>query len=88
MKLNASLRLRRIGSKHVIVRTVEGHDNLTDVISLNETASALWERFSGTEFTENEMVDWLCDEYAVEASVAEADVRDLLTRWKEYGMLS
>lgn len=87
MRLNPSLRLRRIGSKSVIVRVVDGKANLTDVISLNETAAGLWERFAGTEFTADEMAGWLCGEYDVEASVARADVHRLLEKWKEYGML-
>lgn len=88
MKLNKSLRLRRIGSRWMIVRIAGGEANMTDVISLNETAAALWEQFSGKEFTEAEMAEWMCGEYDVEASVAAADVHNLLTRWKEYGMLS
>lgn len=88
MKLNTSLRLRRIGRKYMIVRVVDGTANLTDVITLNETAAALWRRFEGTEFSEDEMVEWLCGEYDVEASVARADVRGLLEKWKELGMLS
>lgn len=88
MRLNNLSRLRRIGGKYVIVRVVDGSANLTDVITLNETAAALWERFDGVEFTEEEMVEWLCGEYDVEASVARADVQGLLEKWKEYGMLS
>lgn len=88
MKLNTSLQMRRIGSKSVIVRAVDGEVNLTDVISLNETAARLWESFLGKEFTEEEMVDWICGEYDVEASVAKDDIHNLLARWKEYGMLS
>lgn len=87
MRLNPSLRLRRIGSKCVIVRVVDGKANLTDVISLNETAAGLWERFTGKEFTADEMADWLCGEYDVDASEAMADVHSLLEKWKEYGML-
>ncbi len=88
MKLNPSLQMRRLGSKWVIVRAVDGDVNLTDVISLNETAARLWERFSGAEFTEEEMVDWLCGEYEVEAQVAKEDIHKLLKIWEEYGMLS
>lgn len=88
MRLNDSLRLRRLGSKCVIVRVVDGSANLTDVITLNETAAALWRRFEGTEFSEDGMVEWLCGEYDVEASVARSDVRGLLEQWKELGMLS
>ena len=88
MKLNPSLQLRRIGSKWMIVNAVDGEVNMTDVISLNETAARLWERFLGWEVTEDEMVEWICGEYDVELSVAKNDVHNLLKRWKEYGMLS
>ncbi len=88
MKLNDMLRLRRIGSKWMIVKTDAGNVNMTDVISLNETAARLWERFQGQEFTENEMAEWLCGEYEVGFSMARADVQILLSVWKEYGMLS
>ena len=88
MKLNPSLQLRRIGSKWMIVKAVDGEVNMTDVISLNETAARLWERFLGWEFTEDEMAEWSCGEYDVELSVAKNDVHNLLKRWKEYGMLS
>ena len=88
MKLNPSLQLRRIGSKWMIVKAVDGEVNMTDVISLNETAARLWERFLGWEFTEEEMTEWICGEYDVERSVAKNDVHNLLKRWKEYGMLS
>lgn len=88
MKLNPLLRLRRIGNKCVIVRIVDGNANLTDVISLNETAAALWERFRDFEFTEDEMVEWMCGEYEVEEPVAREDVHKLLEKWGRYGMLS
>lgn len=88
MRLNPSLQMRRLGSKWVIVRAVDGDVNLTDVISLNETAARLWERFSGAEFTEEEMAEWLCGEYEVDPGVAKDDVHNLLKRWEEYGMLS
>ncbi len=88
IRLNPSLQMRRLGSKWVIVRAVDGDVNLTDVISLNETAARLWERFSGAEFTEEEMAEWLCGEYEVDPAVAKEDVHNLLKRWEEYGMLS
>jgi hypothetical protein len=88
MKLNPSLQMRRIGSNYMIVKTADNDVNLTDVIRLNETAAGLWKHFSGMEFTEEDMVEWLCGEYDVTRPVATTDVHNLLTQWKEYGMLS
>ncbi len=45
MRLDSTLNLRRIGGKYMIVKAVGGKANMTDVITLNETAALLWERF-------------------------------------------
>lgn len=76
MRLDSTLNLRRIGGKYMIVKAVGGKANMTDVITLNETAALLWERFSDMDFTEEEMAECLCD------------VHNLLAKWKECGMLS
>ena len=52
MRLDSTLNLRRIGGKYMIVKAVGGKANMTDVITLNETAALLWERFSDMDFTE------------------------------------
>ena len=59
MRLDSTLNLRRIGGKYMIVKAVGGKANMTDVITLNETAALLWERFSDMDFTEEEMADIL-----------------------------
>lgn len=88
MRLYSTLNLRRIGGKYMIVKVVGGKANMTDVITLNETAALLWERFSDMDFTEEEMAECLCGEYEVDIQTARKDVHNLLAKWKECGMLS
>ena len=43
MMPKATLKLRKIGGKYMIVETSDSCVNLTNVYSLNETAALLWE---------------------------------------------
>ncbi len=88
MRLNDGLVLRKIGSKYLMVKSAGDNVSFTDVISLNETAAALWQEFSGRDFSPEDMVAWLCSTYEVSEATATRDVHNLLDKWKEYRMLS
>lgn len=87
MKINDNLRLRKIGSRSMVVKEVEGEVNMTDVFTLNSTASDIWAAFSGKDFTEEDLVGYLIDNYEVTLERAAADVADLMSRWREYGLI-
>ena len=87
MKINDNLRLRKIGSRSMVVKEVEGEVNMTDVFTLNSTASDIWSAFSGKDFTEEDLVGYLIDNYEVTLERAEADVAALLSQWKEFGLI-
>lgn len=87
MKINDNLRLRKIGSRSMVVKEVEGEVNMTDVFTLNPTASDIWSAFSGKDFTEEDLVTYLIDNYEVAWERAAADVAALLSQWKEFGLI-
>lgn len=87
MKINDNLRLRKIGSRSMVVKEVEGEVNMTDVFTLNPTASDIWSAFSGKDFTEEDLVGYLVDNYEVARERAAADVAALLSQWKEFGLI-
>ena len=87
MRIKDNLRLRKIGSRSMVVREVEGEVNMTDVFTLNSTASDIWSAFAGKDFTGEDLVGYLIDNYEVTLERAEADVAALLSRWKEFGLI-
>ena len=87
MRIKDNLRLRKIGSRSMVVREVEGEVNMTDVFTLNSTASDIWSAFAGKDFTGEDLVEYLIDNYEVTSERAEADVAALLSRWKEFGLI-
>ena len=87
MRIKDNLRIRKIGSRSMVVREVEGEVNMTDVFTLNSTASDIWSAFAGKDFTGEDLVGYLIDNYEVTLERAEADVAALLSQWKEFGLI-
>lgn len=87
MKPVRDLKLRKVGSKYILVEACEEHILMTDVFSMNRTAAALWMRMSEGDFTPEELAAWLCERYDVPPETALEDVRKQLDEWQRYGLL-
>lgn len=81
------LRLRKIGSRYMIVEACNENVNMTDVFSLNETAARLWQRINEGKFTPEELAGWLCGEYDTDKDTALTDVQRQLEEWKAFGLI-
>jgi len=86
MRLNQDFKLNVVAGESMLVNT-KGAAAMTSVCSLNEPAAWLWKRIGTEEFDVPALVEWLCEEYEVDAKTAEADIVDMLIVWKEYGMV-
>ena len=87
MRIKNGFELRKIcGENIVIAHGVENID-FTKVITLNESAAFIWQQVEGKEFTEDDMVNALLDEYEVEKPQAQEDVKALLASWVKAGMV-
>lgn len=83
-----NLKLRKIGRKFMIVETVDGCVNLTNVYSMNDTAAWLWEAVnSNGNRTPEELAEGLCREYGVEYERVLMDVRRQLEEWRDMELL-
>lgn len=84
----SNLKLRKIGSKYMIVETSDSCVNLTNVYSLNETAALLWEMLCRRDgYTPEELAEELCKTYEVEYGRALHDVERQLEEWEKMGLL-
>ena len=71
MKIRNNLVLRKIGSRYMIVEVSQEAMNLTNVYTMNETAAWLWKGIGSRDFTEEQLVSRLCEEYEVTEEQAE-----------------
>ena len=70
---------RNIAGEGVLVPIRDGVCNLENMLLLNPTATAIWERVKDQdEFDQTSLVGWVVAEYEVESSVAEADLKTVL----------
>ncbi len=87
MKLRKGFTLREIVGENVLV--AEGVENIDfdKMIVLNSTAKFLWENLNGKDFTIEDAVELLTNEYDVTAEKAREDVELLFKQFKDAKIL-
>ena len=87
MKTKKGFKLRTICGENVIV--AEGIENIdfSRIISMNESAAYLWNKIQGKDFTTNNLVELLLEEYEVDEDTARQDVQQLIIKWQEAGII-
>lgn len=88
MTLNGAFRLRTVAAEDMLIDTRGGVARLDKVFRLSPAAAWLWNKASGKDFTEEDLVNWLCEEYDVSLQDAQNDVRDLIADWVKYGIVA
>lgn len=89
MKAKTGFALREICGEQIMV--AEGKENIdyTNVISMNDTSAFLWKQVSGKEFTIDDLVKLLVDNYQnedespLDPQAVRADVEALVQKWIE-----
>lgn len=87
MRIKDGFELREVCGEKVILACGMNNIDFSKIISLNETAAYLWTVAVGDDFTEDMLVRALLDEYEVTEDVARRDVTNIVSKWKEIGLL-
>ena len=75
MKIKNGFELRNVCGENIIIAHGVENIDFTKVITLNESAALIWKQVEGKDFTEEDMVKILLDEYEVEEPQAQEDVK-------------
>ena len=86
MKTKKGFVLHTVCGEHVVI--AEGRENIdfNNIISMNETAAYIWENVTGGEFTIDDMIEVLQQEYEVDDETAKKDCEALAARWIQAGI--
>ena len=87
MKIKDGFILRSICGEYAVLGEGLEQVNFNKLLSLNETAAFLWKEVQGKEFTKEDLVKLLLDNYDVTAEVAGPDVDKLLNTWITEGVV-
>ena len=88
MKIKEGFEIRNVCGENIIIAHGKENIDFTKVITLNESAVLLWNKAVGKDFTEEDLVNVLLDEYDVEVPRAAEDVKNLVTLWVEAVLVS
>lgn len=87
MKIKEGFEMRNICGENIIIAHGKENIDFTKVITLNESAALLWDKVVGRDFSEEELVRLLLEEYEVEQTCATEDVKSLVASWAEAGLV-
>ena len=88
MKTKPGFHLRDVCGEKIIVAEGIANIDFSRIISMNESSAYLWQKVEDKEFTEDELVNYLTDEYEVDAETARKDVSALIQKWLEAGIIT
>lgn len=87
MHLKRNLKLRKMGSRYMIVCPTTGNGSAANVFTLNATAAMLWKEAEGKDFDAEMLCNALCEKYEVDHEMALNDAIATINIWKENGLL-
>ena len=82
MKIKSEYKVRQIAGENVVILQGCGNSDMTQIITLNDSALLLWKDF-GVE----DAVAALCENYDVEETVAKSDAEAWIKRMQECGLV-
>ena len=88
MRIKKDFVLREVCGERVIMGEGLGAIDFGRLLCLNETAAWLWNQAQEMgDFTIEDLVKKLCEEYDVNAEEARQDVTDIITEWQSVNVI-
>ena len=87
MKAKPGFNLRVVCGENIIVAEGEENIDFSNIISMNESSAYLWQNIQGKEFTHEDLVGLLTQEYEVDEATALKDVKALTELWLQTGII-
>ena len=87
MKAKPGFNLRVVCGENIIVAEGEENIDFSYISCMNESSAYLWQNIQGKEFTHEDLVDLLTQEYEVDEATALKDVKALTELWLQAGII-
>lgn len=87
MQVKSGFKLNQVCGQHFLVPMGESNIDFSKLIALNESSLLLWKRMAEREFTEDDLVNLLLEEYEVDEMTARNDVKALISQYKAEGVI-
>ncbi|MDY5857624.1 MAG: PqqD family protein [Porphyromonas sp.] len=88
MRIKDTLTLRKIADEYIMITEQGNSVDYTTAIALNDTAVFLIQSTEGKEFTAEDWVQLLTENYEVDEEIARKDVDSLIASLHEIGIIA
>lgn len=87
MQVKSGFKLNEVCGQTFLVPMGESNIDFSKLVALNESSLLLWKRMSEGEFTTDDLVKTLLDEYEVDEATARKDVEAIVEQFKSEGVV-
>ncbi len=87
MKFDDRKKVRNVAGENIVIMQSANTVDMTKVVALNESAMLVHERLTGKEFTVDDVVRVLTDEYEVDEATARRDAEALVASMRNEGLI-
>ena len=83
MRINQNCKVREIAGENVVIMQGRNGADLTQIITLNESALILWQALSGSDFEVEDAQRVLTENFVVDDATALRDAQQWVERMRE-----
>ncbi|MCR5312371.1 MAG: PqqD family protein [Bacteroidaceae bacterium] len=87
MKIKDGFELMTVCDQNIVISHGKQNINFSKVITLNESASLVWNALMGKDFTAQDAANVLTSEYEIDEATALADSEKLINDWVSAGIV-
>lgn len=87
MHVKSGFKLNTVCGQSFLVPMGEQNINFSKLVGFNESSLCLWKRMAQGEFTIDDLVKTLTDEYEVDDATARKDVEAIVAQYRQEGMV-
>jgi len=87
MKIKDGFELKDICGENIIISHGKENINFTKIITLNESAALIWDGVIGKDFSIEDMVQAIINEYEIDEATARKDCENIASEWKKVGFI-
>lgn len=87
MKIKDGFELKDICGENIIISHGKENINFTKIITLNESAALIWNEVIGKDFSIEDMVRTIIDEYEIDEATAKKDCENIASEWEKVGFI-
>lgn len=88
MQVKPGFKLNQVCGQSFLVPMGESNIDFSKLIALNESSLLLWKRMQTGEFTIDDLVNELLNEYEVDDATARKDVEAIIEQFKSEGVIT